>query len=667
MAELSPFQKSAIQHIDGPLLVIAGAGAGKTSLLVHKIAWLLREGVEPRHIAAVTSSCHAAHALRQRVAERVSAQQALELAISNFHALGLALLRDHLAILGFRPGFSIYDAEDSRALLGKLLRASRPAHYGSLPSIQRQIADWKRTLTEPDPQVALETGPIEIAAQLYPEYERRLRLANAMDTDDLIAKPVQLLRKANMLGVQPLPLRYLLVDEYEETTPAQHELVRLLVARGAVLTAVGDDDQSIFHDRGARADNLRRLPIELPNLRTLRMEQNFRSTGRIVHIANALLVGHPRTTPKNLWSDKAKGSPLRVLKTRTEDQEAERVVADLLSHKYKHGKDFRQYAILLRATEQAPAFERVLRERRVPFNATGESALFDKTEVRDLLAYLRLLCNPADDNAFLRVINTPRRAIDGVTLEALFRHAARRDLSLLDAARDPSFGGALPPDRLTVLRDFSGWLHTMVARAHDGDPIQLVCDVLADLRYEEWLRDTCNDVKIAEQRMQHIMQLMAWLQRLVRQRAGASLSDIIARLSLLRLVGPNPGDAPTDAVALVTIDAAKGREFDHVYIPGMELGTFPRDSEDGLGERERRLAYVAITRARHTLTFSLAERRRRSGGVVASPPSPFLADLPNGELDWQDASGTDPLSPMGEASAYLANIRALSGESGTRT
>ena len=667
MAELNSLQKSAIQHIDGPLLVLAGAGTGKTSLLVHKIAWLLHEGVEPRQIAAITSSCHAAHALRQRVAERISAQQALEISISNFHALGLALLRDHLAVLGYRPGYSIYDTAESQALLGKLLRALRPAQYGSLPAIQRQIADWKRTLTEPGAQTALESAAIEIAAQLYPEYERRLRLANAMDTDDLIAKPVQLLRQAATLGVQLLPLRYLLVDEYEETTPAQHELVRLLVLRGAVLTAVGDDDQSIFRDRGAHADNLRRLALDIPALRTLRMEQNLRSTGRVVQVANALLVGQPRTTPKNLWSDKVRGLPLRVLKTRTEDQEAERVVADLLAHKYKHGTDFRQYAVLLRSIAQAPAFERVLRERRVPFNANAEASLFDKTEVRDLLAYLRLLCNPADDNAFLRVINTPRRDIDGMTLEALSRHATRRELSLLDAARDPSFGGALPSDRLTVLRRFSDWLHTMVARAHDGDPIRLVCDVLADLRYEEWLRDTCNDIKIAEQRMQHIMQLMAWLQRLVRQRSGASLSDIIARLSLLRLTGPNPGDTPSDAVTLLTVEAVKGREFDHVYVPGMEEGTFPRQTDAEQQARERRLAYVAITRARHTLTFSLAERRRRSGGVFDSAPSRFLTELPIGELDWLDASSTDSLSPLGAASAYLANIRALSGDNGSRT
>ena len=667
MAELTPAQKSAIQHIHGPLLVIAGAGAGKTSLLVHKIAWLLREGIEPRHIAAVTSSCHAAHTLRQRVAERISAQQALDLSVSNFHALGLALLRDHLAILGFRPGFSIYDAEDSQALLGKLLRATRPAHYGSLPTIQRQIAEWKRTLTEPGPHAVLEPGPLEVAAQLFPEYERRLRLANAMDTDDLILKPVQLLRKASTLGVEMLPVRQLLVDEYEETTPAQHELVRLLVARGAVLTAVGDDDQSIFQERGARAENLRRLPIDIPDLRTLRMEQNFRSTGRMVQVANALLVGQTRATSKKLWSDKAKGAPLRVLKTRTEDQEAERVVADLLAHKFKHGTDFRQYAVLIRSAQQAPAFERVLRERRVPFNANGEASLFDKIEIRDLLAYLRLLCNPADDNAFLRVINTPRRNIDGITLEALARHAARRDLSLLDAARDPSFGTALPADRLSVLRGFSDWLHAMVTRAHDGDPIRLVCDVLSDLRYEEWLRDTCNDVKIAEQRMHHIMQLMAWLQRLVRQRAGASLSDIIARLSLLRLTGPNGEDAPADAVALLTVEAAKGREFDHVYVVGMEEGTFPREPGDAPHERERRLAYVAMTRARHSLTFSLAERRRRSGGVIASPPSSFLTGLPAGELDWLDASGIDALSPLGQSSSYLANIRALSGGNGKRT
>lgn len=600
--------------------------------------------------------------MRVRLAERISAPQMLELSVSTFHAFGLALLRDHLPRLGFRPGFSLYDAEDIQALLSKLLRASPAGHLAPVAAIQKYIARWKRALIEPHETPVADSEAAEIAAQIYPAYEHRLRIANAMDTDDLLLKPVRLLQQASLLGITPPSLRQVLVDDYDETTIAQHELVRLLTVHGAVLTAVADEQQSILHERGAQADNVQRLASDIAGLRTLRLEQNFRSSRRLVNAANALRPPTCATPSKPLWSDADAGPRFRVLPARTDDHEAERAIADLLAHKSRHSTDFRQYAMLMRNASQAPAIARALRERRVPFNFCGDTALFDKPEVRDVLCYLRLLCNPADDHAFLRVINTPRRDIDGATLSALARYAADRELSLLAAARDPAFAAAIDGERLVALRHFTDWLEAMVPRAHDGDPIRLVCDVLTHLRYEAWLRDTCNDIKIAEQRMRNVSQLIAWLQRLSRQQAGGSLSSVIARLGLLRLQGPLGEDLNADAVALLTIEAAKGREFDFVYLMGMEQGTFPRPTVDVAQQlQEQRLAYVAVSRARHALTFTLAERRRQNGGVITPPPSGFLADLSPTDLDWQPQTATDAVA-AGAPPAFVHDLQVFAGD-----
>lgn len=668
MIELSPAQKSAIQYVNGPLLVLAGAGSGKTSLLIHKIAWLIREyGVSPQHIAAITFTYGAGRALRRRIAQAADGQPLLDLAISTFHALGYTLMRDRLTQVGYRPGVSIYDAEDSQAVLAKLMRADFPAHLRAVHAIQFRISQWKRAAVQPEPPADDSGSPEHIAAQLYPLYERELRASNAMDVDDLVLKPVELLRQGGVLGTGgDFPIRHLLVDEYEETTRCQHELVRLLAAQGAVLTAAADDDQAIFERDGALPENIVRLRHDFPGLKIVRLEQNFRSGGRIVKAANTLIAHNPHSQLKSLWSERAYGDALRVIKARTEEHEAEAIVGDLLQHKYTHGTDFRNYAVLFRRAAQAAPIARALRERRVPYHVDGGDSLFERTEVKDVLSYLQLLCNPADDNAFVRVVNTPRRAIDRGTLDTLARYAAQIGAPLLEAASHPSLDAIVPGDRLAVLRAFTAWLQEMLARTRKEDPIQLVCDVLAQLRYEDWLRDTCNDQKIAEHRMHNVMQLLARLQRLARAQPGGGLCELLASLSLIRLLDQDTADNTGDSVTLTTVHAVKGGEFDHVYMAGMEDGLFP--CAEALGGdplvAERRLAYVGMTRARYTLTFTLAERRRRGGEVGAGTPSPFLHELPQNELNWQDSGGTKgPGSPLGRADTYLANLRAMRRDS----
>ncbi|MDO8596761.1 MAG: 3'-5' exonuclease, partial [Sulfuricaulis sp.] len=504
--------------------------------------------------------------------------------------------------------------------------------------------------------------------RVYGEYDRHLQAYNAMDLDDLILKPVRLFQNhPEVLEEWRRRVRYLLVDEYQDTNLCQYELVKLLAGSRGALTVVGDDDQSIYAWRGAHPENLKQLQQDYPSLKVIKLEQNYRSSGRILKAANALIANNPHIFEKALWCESDYGESLRVLKARGDEHEAERVVSELLYHKFKHNTDFRDYAILFRENYQSRVLERVLRERRIPYFLSGGSSFFDKTEIKDVMAYLRLLCNPGDDNAFLRVINTPRREIGAATLEQLSAHAGELGTSLLQASLDAGIEQRLTTRQVAILRVFTHWLTDMIGKAAEEDPAKLVCDILADLHYEEWLKDTCNDLKIAQRRMENVLELVAWIQRLARQdEEDKSLSGLVARLTLAGILDRGNEENPGDLVALMTLHAVKGLEFPHVFIVGMEEGLLPHhqsQSDTGV-EEERRLAYVGITRARQTLTFSFVERRKRGGEVIACEPSRFLKELPPDDLRWEEPDREpDPLAMLGRAEVYLSNLRNMLGNS----
>lgn len=660
-----------MQYVFGPVLVLAGAGSGKTSVITQKIAWLIKErGVPAENIVAVTFTNKAAREMKIRVSDLMTGKNTRKLQISTFHALGLNILRHHLDAAGYRPGFSIYDTEDSRALIAKLLRVDNPTAKNLCEPVQWQISRWKSALVLPDHAAAMEreAGSVaDLGARIYQKYEQHLIAYNAMDFDDLILKPIGLLRKqAEILDEWRERIHYLLVDEYQDTNTAQYELVKLLVGDKARFTVVGDDDQSIYAWRGAQPTNLRQLKQEFPALMVIKLEQNYRSTGRILKTANALIANNPHIYEKALWCDSTYGEPLRVIKARSEEHEAERIVGELLHHKFKHGTEFRDYAILFRNNHQTRVFERVLREQRIPYFLSGATSFFDKTEVKDIMAYLRLLCNPDDDNAFLRVVNTPRREIGPATLEQLAKYATEMNLSLLRASLDPLVERTLAPRQIAALRAFAQWLADTIERAKTEDAVKLTCDILADLHYEDWLKDTCNDQKIAARRMENVLELVAWLQRLARQqRDEKSLSDLVASLCLVGLLEKDSDENPGDYVSVMTLHAAKGLEFPHVFMVGMEENLLPHHaSQDATGlEEERRLAYVGITRARKTLTFSYSERRRRGGEIAQCQPSRFFAELPQDDLLWVDQeTAHDPEAMIRRGEVYLANLRSMLGD-----
>jgi ATP-dependent DNA helicase Rep len=665
------------------LLVLAGAGSGKTSVITHKIAALIRErGYGARQIAAVTFTNKAAREMKTRLADRLGGDVSREVTVSTFHSLGLNILRAHLPEIARRPGFSIYDADDSAALVAKLMRATRAGDAArgakgeaetAPEAVHWQLSRWKNALVGPEQAAALaRDGTLErLAARVFPEYETHLRACNAFDFDDLIVKVVQLFEQhPAILKRWRERLRYLLVDEYQDTNACQYLLVRLLAGDAGQFTVVGDDDQSIYAWRGAQAENLRQLQQDYPALKIVKLEQNYRSSGRILKAANALIANNPHLYEKRLWSERDFGAPLRVLRARNEEHEAERVVSELMHHKFLHRGDHRDYAILYRGNHQARLFERVLREQRIPYYLSGGLSFFERTEVRDIMAYLKLVANPDDDGAFLRVVNTPRREIGAATLEKLSGYSQNRGISLFAASFEVGLAQHLGDRPMAALRRFTVWLSDLHDQAQDQEPAAVLKTLLDDIAYDAWLKETCDSVEAAEKRMENVLELTGWLTRLAKQDNddGTTFAELVAKLSLIGMLDNEDDDNKADQVSLMTLHAAKGLEFPHVFIVGMEEGLLPHRSsleEDADNfaaiEEERRLAYVGITRAKKNLTFTYAKQRKRYGEIVQCDPSRFLLELPADDLQWDGKSTATPEQKQERGNAHLAHLRNLLG------
>jgi ATP-dependent DNA helicase Rep len=618
--------------------------------------------MEARHIAAVTFTNKAAREMKERVDHLLRNQKTRGLAISTFHTLGLEILKREHKLAGYKPGFSIFDAQDSESLLRELL-AREKQDDATAQTMQWRISGWKNNLL--DPTQALSQAQDELdqrAALLFAAYQRALRAYNAVDFDDLILAPVALFRDhREALERWQNRIRYLLVDEYQDTNLAQYELVRQLVGIRQSLTVVGDDDQSIYAWRGARPENLRQLAEDFPRLKVIKLEQNYRCTGRILKAANTLIANNPHLFEKRLWSALGPGEPLRVLRARDETHEAEWVVSEILSHRFRHRTEFRDYAILYRGNHQARLFEQVLREHRVPYFLSGSTSFFERAEVRDLLAYLRLLVNPDDDTAFLRVVNTPRREIGPTTLERLGAYAGERGISLHAASLELGLEQHLPERAVQRLRRFGEWLRGLGEKAARSDPAALLRELIDETGYRAWLGETSPDPRAVQRRLQVVDEVLDWVARLGGEVDGG-LRDVVARMTLMDILDRQDEENTADRVSLMTLHSAKGLEFAQVFLVGMEEDLLPHRSsiEEGNVEEERRLAYVGITRARRGLTLSLAARRRRGGEWQARTPSRFLAELSGEDLQWQ---GGDVPAPAEErqarGQAHLANLRAM--------
>ncbi len=668
-------QCEAVQYMDGPCLVLAGAGSGKTRVITQKIAFLIEScGYEAKHIAALTFTNKAALEMRERIAKLLKEPKAAkQLTVSTFHSLGVHILRREAASLGLKDRFSIMDSDDCFSIVQDL---SATTDKAVIRRMQNAMSLWKNTLQTPEQ--ALQHAQDEEqaqAARVYRNYVATLSSYQAVDFDDLIRLPVELFRQDESARERwQRKLRYLLLDEYQDTNTCQYELVKLLVTglgKKPMFTAVGDDDQAIYAWRGATVENLKTLQTDFPDLKLIKLEQNYRSSNRILQAANAVIANNPKLFEKALWSEHGLGDPVKVMAMEDEEAEADQVVIMLSAHKFERRAKFSDYAILYRGNHQARVFEKALRRERIPYVMSGGQSFFDRAEIKDIISYLRLVANGDDDPAFIRAVTTPKRGIGQVTLEALGSFAGQWQCSLFEAVFKGGIEAKLTDRQLGPLREFCDFINQLEARASrvgaagSGENAAAVLDdMMKEINYEAYLYDTFDDVQ-AQNKWQNVLDFTGWLkEKGTGGREGTdpekSLLELTQMVALMSMLEGR--DEEPDAVRLSTLHAAKGLEFGHVFMVGVEEGILPHKGDpdapaDSIAtriEEERRLMYVGITRAQRTLHLSWCKKRKRARDSVPCEVSRFVKEMC---LDQDEASPAeiDAQTPQNR----LANLKAL--------
>ena len=666
MSRLNPRQKEAVNYVGGPLLVLAGAGSGKTSVITRKIAHLVQNcGVRAQHIVAMTFTNKAAREMKERVGTLLKGGEARGLTVSTFHNLGMNIIRKEYARLGYKPGFSIFDEGDIKALLSDIMQKEYAGDDG-IDEIKNYIGSWKNDLILPDQALAEARNPKEqTAAIVYLHYQRTLKAYNAVDFDDLILMPVKLFQEhADILEKWQNRIRYLLVDEYQDTNASQYLLVKLLVGTRNQFTVVGDVDESIFAWRGARPENLMLLKEDYPSLKIVMLEQNYRSTSRILKCANTLIANNPHAFEKQLWSEMGVGDEIRVIRCRNEDAECERVAMEILTLHLRKDRPYNDFAILYRGNYQAKLMELKLQHHQIPYRLSGGTSFFARQEVKDLMSYFRLLVNPDDDNAFLRVINVPRREIGSATLEKLGNYATERKISMYAAASEIGLGEHLDNRYTERLARFARWMDGVRQQCAQNDPIAALRSMVMDIDYENWLRQNASNDKVADARMGNVWFLIEALKNtLERDEDGdMTIEDAIGKLVLRDMLERQQEEEEgADGVQMLTLHASKGLEFPYVFIIGMEEEILPHRSsiEADTIEEERRLAYVGITRARETRAFTCAAQRKQDGEIRDCSPSRFLNELPPEDLEWEGLEDAPVEVKAARGNAALADLRAM--------
>jgi ATP-dependent DNA helicase Rep len=641
--KLNPGQNEAVKYVTGPCLVLAGAGSGKTGVICQKITYLIEKcGFKARNIAAVTFTNKAAREMKERVIKMMDKKLTRGLTVSTFHSLGLDIIRKEIKTLGYKPGFTLFDDQDTLALLKELTQEELDGDKDLLSKLQSMISNWKNELLLPD--AALKTAgdsDSTMYAEFYAMYQKHMKAYNALDFDDLILIPTLLLKNFPEVRERwQKKIQYMLVDEYQDTNASQYELVKLITGEKGLLTVVGDDDQSIYSWRGAKPQNLVLLGEDYKNLKLIKLEQNYRSSGRILKCANILIANNPHVYDKALFSELNYGVELRVLQTKNEENEVERVVGELIGHRFLNKSKFKHYAILYRGNHQSRLLEKALMTNRIPYKISGGTSFFSRSEVKDMMAFLRVLVNPDDDNAFLRIVNVPRREIGPTTLEKLGSYANMRQISMFAASFELGLEQHLQGRGLVAVQRFTHWLVGTGDQIERGDAPAVLRAMIREINYEDWLYDTSPSPKAAEMRMKNVTQLFSWVQQMLEgddDEEPMTLPQVVTRLTLRDMMERNEDEEDADQVQLMTLHASKGLEFPYVFLIGMEEGLLPHQTsmDEGNVEEERRLAYVGITRAQKELIFTYARERRQYGEVSRTEASRFLHELPQDDLSWE--------------------------------
>lgn len=666
--KLNPQQQQAVEYVSGPCLVLAGAGSGKTRVIINKIAHLIEHcGYLPKQIAAVTFTNKAAREMKERVAHSIGKEKSKGLIVSTFHTLGFDIIKREYKALGFKSNMTLFDEHDQLALLKELTADVLQEDKDLLRELISVISNWKNDLVSPKQAYALaKDAKYQTFAKCYERYAAQIRAYNALDFDDLIMLPTLLFKQNEEVRSKwQEKIRYLLVDEYQDTNTSQYELIKLLVGERACFTVVGDDDQSIYSWRGARPQNMVRLRDDFPHVQVIKLEQNYRSTHRILHCANILIDNNEHVFDKKLFSNLGEGEKLQVIEAKNEEHEAERIVAELIAHRFSRKTKFKDYAILYRGNHQSRLLEKVLMQNRIPYKISGGTSFFSRAEIKDMMAYLRLLVNQDDDAAFLRIVNTPKREIGTATLQKLGELAQEKHISLFGAIFEFELMQRVTPKAYDALQKFSRWMVELNDQSLRSDPETAVRSLLSSLHYEEYLYESAISPKAAEMQSKNVATLFSWVEDMLKGdevNEQMTLNQVVTRLTLRDMMERGEDDDESDQVQLMTLHASKGLEFPHVYLIGMEEGILPHQTsidEDNV-EEERRLAYVGITRAQQTLTFSLCRERRQFGELIRPEPSRFLAELPQDDVQWEkDKPKLTVEQKQQQTSSQLDRLRAI--------
>ena len=666
--KLNPQQQQAVEYVSGPCLVLAGAGSGKTRVIINKIAHLIGKcGYLPKQIAAVTFTNKAAREMKERVAQSIGKESSKGLIVSTFHTLGFDIIKREYKYLGFKANMTLFDEHDQMALLKELTADLLQEDKELLRMLINRISNWKNDLCSPQQAMALARDKQEQTfAHCYDRYNKQLRAYNALDFDDLIMLPTLLFKQNEEVRSKwQEKIRYLLVDEYQDTNTSQYELIKLLVGDRARFTVVGDDDQSIYSWRGARPQNMVRLRDDFPALRVIKLEQNYRSSQRILHCANILIDNNDHVFDKKLFSNLGEGEKLQIIEAKNEEHEAERVVGELIAHRFIAKTHYRDYAILYRGNHQSRLLEKILMQNRIPYKISGGTSFFSRAEIKDMMAYLRLVVNQDDDAAFLRIVNTPKREIGTATLEKLGSLAQEKHVSLFEAIFDFELIQRVTPKAYDALQKFARWIVELNDEIQRSEPERAVRAMLASLHYEEYLYEYATSPKAAEMQSKNVATLFDWVADMLKGdefNEPMNLNQIVTRLTLRDMLERGEEEDDSDQVQLMTLHASKGLEFPHVFLIGMEEGILPHQTsidEDNV-EEERRLAYVGITRAQQNLWFSLCKERRQFGELIRPEPSRFLLELPENDLQWErDKPPLSAEQQQAKTQSHIANLRAI--------
>ncbi|WP_372484964.1 UvrD-helicase domain-containing protein [Stenotrophomonas sepilia] len=656
MHGLNPPQAAAVLHIEGPLLVLAGAGSGKTRVIVEKIAHLIGSGRYPaRRIAAITFTNKSAKEMRERVAKRLREQDADEVTICTFHALGLKFLQIEHAAVGLKRGFSIFDADDAAAQIKDLMHGAKP---DDIEDMKNLVSRAKNAGLSPEQAMAAARSNREKeAASVYERYQLRLTAFNAVDFDDLIRLPVQILEENPEIALAWRErIGYLLVDECQDTNDAQYRLLKQLAGEKGNFTCVGDDDQSIYAWRGANPENLQQMGRDYPTLEIIKLEQNYRCSNRVLRAANALIANNPHEHLKKLWSDQADGERIRVWECRNSEHEAEKVAAEIAFVAQSRNVPWSDFCILFRGNFQSRPLEKAMQLLRIPYHLTGGTMFLERQEVKDTLAWLRLLVNPDDDTAFMRAVQSPKRDVGAGTLARLAELAQEKDIPMAQAAESIGALQQLPPRAANSLARFTDILRDLRAQMRQVSSGDMIRKVAKESGLLSELRQQAKEEASYQRRANNIEELAQWFEGGPR---GATAADLAGQLALLSRSDKDEGG---NQVRMMTLHASKGLEFPYVFIVGCEDGVLPHQVslDEGNLQEERRLLYVGITRAKIQLWMSYSKLTRKFGEHVRLKPSRFFDEIPAEEIQ---RDGADPVADAARkkerASAGLAAIEAL--------